>query len=503
MALPTIGCKPDSLAAASAAMVQFLCTLQDSKLSSADRLEINSARKAFHVAPTVEESEILVLDAETREDLGLFGSDTNNGSLFDYCDQCRTEGGRKVLRRRMEAPWSSANRIQATQDAISFILKHREIFNPLPSNYVALNVERYITAAFPLLKQENSVEFVIAAYFFWVNDEHFYSKIIRGVELTSRLLNSLRRFCDLTKEVTPLGELASLVEEMVALLEEPKLVELTGKIDARWVWQKLRLDQTYRMHERLNIIKLLQLTYELDALVSLADVTGEHNLVMPCIGRGPVQIVATGLVHPALPKAVPNEVELNQERRVLFLTGPNMAGKTTYLRAITTALYMAHLGMGVPATRFHFVAVERLLTSISLRDDLHDGVSYFRAEALRVKAVAEAIAAGFRTVAIMDEPFKGTNVKDAFDASLEILKRFAGSTNCLFVVSSHLIELGEQLNKTANIDYRYFEADESKERLSFDFVLHNGVSSQRLGMRVLREEGVFELLDSNQPRNPT
>jgi DNA mismatch repair ATPase MutS len=247
----------------------------------------------------------------------------------------------------------------------------------------------------------------------------------------------------------------------------------------------------------------LQLTYELDALVSLADVTGEHKLVMPCIVHGPVQIVATGLVHPALPQAVPNEVELNQERRVLFLTGPNMAGKTTYLRAIITALYMAHLGMGVPATRFHFVAVERLLTSISLRDDLHDGVSYFRAEALRVKAVAEAIAAGFRTVAIMDEPFKGTNVKDAFDASLEILKRFAASTNCLFVVSSHLIELGEQLNMTANIDYRYFEANESKERLSFDFVLHNGVSSQRLGMRVLREEGVFELLDGNQHRNPT
>jgi DNA mismatch repair ATPase MutS len=244
--------------------------------------------------------------------------------------------------------------------------------------------------------------------------------------------------------------------------------------------------------------RLLQLSYELDALVSLADVTGENDLVMPTAESGAVMISATGLVHPALFKAVPNRVELTQRHRVLFLTGPNMAGKTTYLRAIITALYFAHIGMGVPATRFNFVPVQRLLTSISLRDDLRDGISYFRAEALRVKAVAEAIAAGFRTIAVMDEPFKGTNVKDAFDASLEVLKRFAYKENCLFIVSSHLIELGERLKETSHIDYQYFEANEDKERLSFDFLLHRGISSQRLGMRVLGEEGVFALLDAGQ-----
>jgi DNA mismatch repair protein MutS len=98
----------------------------------------------------------------------------------------------------------------------------------------------------------------------------------------------------------------------------------------------------------------------------------------------------------------------------------------------------------------------------------------------------------------MDEPFKGTNVKDALDASVAILNRLATKENCLFLVSSHLIELYEQFSDTLPIDFRYFEAEEQGDRLGFDYVVRSGVSSQRLGMRVLREEGIFELLDGRQ-----
>jgi DNA mismatch repair protein MutS len=174
-----------------------------------------------------------------------------------------------------------------------------------------------------------------------------------------------------------------------------------------------------------------------------------------------------------------------------------MAGKTTYLRAFATALYLAHLGMGVPASSFRFVPAQRLFSSISLNDDLSGGVSYFRAEALRVKAVAKAVADGYRVVALMDEPFKGTNVKDAYDASLAIMERFATREDCLFMFSSHLIELSEQLSAVDQIDCCYFDAEEREERLRFDYLLRPGVSNQRLGMRVLREEGIFELLDRN------
>lgn len=257
------------------------------------------------------------------------------------------------------------------------------------------------------------------------------------------------------------------------------------------------MDQVFRLHEKVAIARLLQLTYETDALVAMADVTDKHELVLPRIEEGPLRVHAEGLVHPLLRNAVANPVELDQEHRVLFLTGPNMAGKTTYLRSVATALYLAHLGMGVPARSFRFVPAQRLFTSISLNDDLHDGVSYFRAEALRVKAIAEAVAEGHRVVALMDEPFKGTNVKDALDASLAVLERLAAREDCLFIFSSHLIELSEQLRVVAQVACHYFEAEAGEGRLRFEYQLRPGVSTQRLGMRVLREEGIFELLDGD------
>jgi len=178
-----------------------------------------------------------------------------------------------------------------------------------------------------------------------------------------------------------------------------------------------------------------------------------------------------------------------------------MAGKTTYLRAFTTALYLGQLGMGVPAVSFRFVPVQRLFSSISLSDDLIHGISYFRAEALRVKAIAAAMAEGYRVAAVMDEPFKGTNVKDALDASAAILDRFALKTGCLFMLSSHLIELVEGFAHPELIDCRHFAAEESEDQLSFDYTLREGVTNQRLGMRVLEEEGVFELLEQAAQRD--
>lgn len=215
---------------------------------------------------------------------------------------------------------------------------------------------------------------------------------------------------------------------------------------------------------------------------------------MPTIESGPLCIQGEEITHPFVENMVTNPVSLSQDCRLLFLTGPNMAGKTTYLRSCAIALYLAHLGMGVPARSFSFVPAQRLFSSITLADNIHDGVSYFHAEALRIKELAQALADGQRVIALLDEPFKGTNVKDAFDASSAILERFSTKSGSLFMFSSHLIELCDQMSSINQVDCRYFEAGETEERLHFEYILRSGVSSQRLGMRVLEEEGIFELL---------
>jgi DNA mismatch repair ATPase MutS len=262
-------------------------------------------------------------------------------------------------------------------------------------------------------------------------------------------------------------------------------------------WTVLRTDQVFRINDHHAVERLLRLTYEVDALLSMADATRKHGFVMPSIEDGPLAVHGEGIVHPLVPDAVPNPLELDQTHRLLFLTGPNMAGKTTYLRACGIAIYLAHVGMGVPARAFRFVPAQRLFSSINLTDHPQGGVSFFRAEALRIKAIAQALADGSRVVALMDEPFKGTNVKDALDASRAILVRLAAREGSLFVFTSHLIELSEAMRAIGQVDCRRFEAGEHEGKLRFDYVLQPGVSSQRLGMHVLREEGILELLDGN------
>ncbi len=349
----------------------------------------------------------------------------------------------------------------------------------------------------PVVRAKNSVEFGLDAFHLWANYDNYYAKIIHGVALSQRFLLSISELLEYLDVHRASGELIGLISEMQTLMRSAELTRVMQAQRVEQFWQKLRLDQCLRLYEKTKLIRLLEICYELDALVSLADVTHKRGLVMPLIKTGPTAVSASELVHPLLKNPVGNPLALAQAGRVLFLTGPNMAGKTTYLRAILTALYFAHLGMGVPAKAFSFVPVQRLITSISLSDNLADGISFFRAEALRVKAVAQALARGGRTIAIMDEPFKGTNVKDALDASFEVIRRFALKHDSLFVISSHLIELEEPLAAVKSMDYWYFEAQERGSGLVFDYRVRKGISGQRLGMRVLYEEGVFDLLNAD------
>lgn len=439
----------------------------------------------------------LELDALTLEDLGVFTASEGGTSLFEFCDRTRTRGGSRALARRLRSPFAEPARIQRTQASVRFALGSEAVFADLPSAYATLGVERYLRSPVPRLTQEHGLEFAMAAAWFWFDDLRQYSTLAHGVEMTCRFLHLLREMVARARAAEPEGDLAEHVAALDALLGEAALSAVPSLPPRGRPYRLLRLDQLFRVRRRGALEEILGHFHEIDALLALARTTREEALALPEVVEGPLRIEAEALVHPLLGEAVANPVDLGPGRGLLFLTGPNMAGKTTYLRAVATALVLAQLGMGVPARRFRFAPAEQLFTSISLRDDLHGGVSYFRAEALRVKAVAEAVAAGARVVAVMDEPFKGTNVKDAFDASEAVLTRFA-RTSGLFLFTSHLIELEAAFRRCENIDFRYFEADVDGGRLAFDFRLREGVSAQRLGMRVLEEEGVFGLLDAPQ-----
>lgn len=131
-----------------------------------------------------------------------------------------------------------------------------------------------------------------------------------------------------------------------------------------------------------------------------------------------------------------------------------------------------------------------------MADNIHLGYSHFYAEVVRVKQAAEAAASGKRLVLMFDELFKGTNVKDAYDGTLAITAAFSEYRNCLFIVSTHIIEVGEALKSRNNIHFVYMPTVMDGPRPRYTYRLQEGITEDRQGMMIIRNEGILELINS-------
>ena len=191
------------------------------------------------------ESEVLTLDANTLKDLEIFESETAENSLFKFCNLTRTGGGAKVLRRRMEHPWSSADRIRATQESLSFILTQRQAFEKQPPAQATRRVARYMREALPIVTQQNPLEFGLGAFTLRANQGRYYFSIAYGVQIACSLIRILRRFVDQAELASPPGELAPLFKEIRELLARPGLSRIPDQEIGGWAWKILRLDQVF------------------------------------------------------------------------------------------------------------------------------------------------------------------------------------------------------------------------------------------------------------------
>lgn len=172
-----------------------------------------------------------------------------------------------------------------------------------------------------------------------------------------------------------------------------------------------------------------------------------------------------------------------------------MAGKSTFLKAVGIAVLLAHAGCGVPATAMKFRMVGSLFSSVQITDNLSAGESFYLAEVRRIRSLAEALHDHRSALAILDEPFRGTNVHDAAEATLAVIARLVNHPSALIFVASHLAELVPAIIADPRVRLLHFSADISGERPRFHYLLRDAMSTQRLGMTLLRQERVLDLLE--------
>lgn len=173
-----------------------------------------------------------------------------------------------------------------------------------------------------------------------------------------------------------------------------------------------------------------------------------------------------------------------------------MAGKSTLIKALGSAVFLAHIGMGVPAKNMKLTLFDGLLSNINVVDNIAKGESFFFNEVQRIKHTIEKINNGKKWLVLIDELFKGTNVQDAMKCSITVIKGLMKMKNSLFILSTHLYEIGEELKTYPNISFRYFETNVKDEQLEFSYQLKEGISNDRIGYVILKREKVVEMLEN-------
>ena len=199
--------------------------------------------------------------------------------------------------------------------------------------------------------------------------------------------------------------------------------------------------------------------------------------------------------HPFLSSPVKNSFSFNQESNLCFVTGPNMSGKSTFLKTMGLMIYLSHVGFPVPAKSLKTSILNGLFTTINLTDNMNLGYSHFYSEVKRVKDLALKIKPGGRFLIIFDELFRGTNVKDAYDASLMIIAALAKIRNNIFFISTHILEIAETIENKDTIMFRCFGSELINQQPIYDFKLKEGISEERIGLLIIKNEGILHILD--------
>ena len=139
--------------------------------------------------------------------------------------------------------------------------------------------------------------------------------------------------------------------------------------------------------------------------------------------------------------------------------------------------------------------MDGLITNLNIADNVIKGESYFYNEVQRIKNTVLKINDGKKNCVLIDELFKGTNILDAMKCSTKVIEGLQKINSSVFILSTHLYEISDQLKQYQNIQFSYFETSVQNKALSFPYLLKPGVSEDRIGYLILEMEGVVELLD--------
>lgn len=441
-----------------------------------------------------------IIDKQTLNDLSIFGK-PGKPSIYSLFQATHTRGGTRLLEDIFLYPLSEPEKIAGRSALIAYFQKNQVRFPFQGELFDAL--ETYLEnkdSRTKILAENDTFHRKLKGY---MGTDTEYELLHKGILAAITLFNKLGEFI-VTLDISSCPVYGKELTVMREILGLPQLQWVYREKDTKRLdyARSAEYDNMLRYVYRDKVEKLLHLVYLLDVFTSVAEIAGRHHFIPARIMDGSEnQILIEGMFHPFLEKPVANDLKISPDNNFIFLTGANMAGKSTFMKTFGICIFLAHLGFPVPAARMDFSVQGGLFTTINLPDNLNMGYSHFYAEVLRVKKVARELARSPHLVVIFDELFRGTNVKDAYDATVAVAEAFAEKRNCTFMISTHIIEAGETLKERCdNIHFVYLPTRLEGSRSVYTYKLAQGITADRHGMMIIRNEKIIEILKDRDKR---
>lgn len=285
-----------------------------------------------------------------------------------------------------------------------------------------------------------------------------------------------------TAELRQQEEKLRNVQERIIQSEYDLFIELRGEL----------------AHHLDRLQKTARAVAELDVICSFASLAADKNYTMPLINEEGVINITVGR-HPVVENAlrqnhfVPNDTALdNEDNRFMVITGPNMAGKSTYMRQVAIITLLAHIGCFVPAARADISIVDRIFTRVGASDDLASGQSTFMVEMNEVAGILNNATRS--SLVILDEIGRGTSTFDGLSIAWAVTEYLADRDNigAKTLFATHYHEISELEGRIDGVKNYFIGVREHGEQIIFMRKILRGSSDRSFGIQVSRLAGLPE-----------
>ena len=263
--------------------------------------------------------------------------------------------------------------------------------------------------------------------------------------------------------------------------------------DKALVREKLLYDQLLAdLAPHIGVLQTIsQGLAQLDTLTALAVHALQHNWIAPVLVSEPCLDICEGrhpVVENQIERFIANDCCLSDERRLLLITGPNMGGKSTFMRQVALITLLAYIGSYVPATSATIGPIDRIFTRIGATDDLAGGRSTFMVEMTESAAILNG--ATEHSLVLMDEVGRGTSTFDGLALAWAIARHLIDTSRSFTLFATHYFELTQLPDTHPTAANVHLSAVEHKDSIVFLHAVQAGPASQSYGLQVAQLAGV-------------